>query len=261
MRFSANIGFLYAELALPERIRAAKRDGFDVVECHFPYAVPVAEMRGALEETGLTMLGLNTRPGDVAAGDFGLAALAARVDEARAAVREAVEYGAAMGAGAVHVMAGKTDGGAAAEAAFRATLDEACDLAGAKGMGVLIEPINTRDVPGYHLHRLEHAGEIVAALGHGNLKIMFDCYHLQIMGGDLIRRFETVRGDVGHVQIAAVPDRGEPDAGELDYINILGAFAAAGWDRPVGAEYKPRLGQTSAGLGWLNRFRAALGHS
>lgn len=258
MQFSANIGFLYADLALPERIRAAKRDGFDAVECHFPYDIPVADMRAALEETGLAMLGLNTRPGHVAAGDFGLAALAGRAEEARAAVREAVAYGAAMSAGAVHVMAGKTDGGALAEAAFRATLDEACDLAGAAGMAVLIEPINTRDVPGYHLHRLDHAGEILAALGHSNLKIMFDCYHLQIMGGDVIRRFEAVRALVGHVQIAAVPDRGEPDAGELDYINILKALRAAGWGSPVGAEYKPRSGQTVDGLDWLSQFRAAL---
>lgn len=183
MKFSANIGFLYTELPLPERIRAAKRDGFDAVECHFPYDVPEAEMKGALDETGFAMLGLNTVPGDVAGGDFGLAALAGRRDEAAAAVKQAVDYGAAIGAQNVHVMAGRTDGGAAAEAAYRETLSLACDLAREKGMGVLIEPINHRDVAGYHLSRVEHAAEIIEALGQDNLRIMFDCYHTQIMQG------------------------------------------------------------------------------
>lgn len=258
MLFSANIGFLYTDLPLPDRIRAAKRAGFDAVECHFPYDVPVAEMRAALDETGLPMLGLNTVPGNPAAGDFGLAALPDRAEEAAAAVRQAVEYGAAMGAANVHVMAGRTDGGAAAEQAYRATLGLACDLAAEKGMTVLIEPINRRDVAGYHLAHVEQAAETIAALGRDNLRIMFDCYHTQIMQGDLIRRFQTHLPLVGHVQIAAVPDRGEPDGGEICFERLLAAFATAGWEAPVGAEYKPRGGDTEAGLGWLAPLRAAL---
>ncbi|WP_417724031.1 hydroxypyruvate isomerase family protein [Salipiger sp.] len=258
MLFSANIGFLYTELPIPDRIRAAKRDGFDAVECHFPYDVPAAEVKAALEETGLAMLGLNTVPGNTAAGDFGLAALAGREDEARAAVEQAVEYGAAIGAANVHVMAGRTDGGAAAEAAYRATLAHACDLAAMKGMAVLIEPINLRDAWGYHLSRVEHAAEIVEALGRDNLRIMFDCYHTQIMQGDLSLRFLAHREVIGHVQIAAVPDRGEPDGGEICFERLLGGFAEAGWSAPVGAEYKPRGGSTAGGLGWLGPMRAAL---
>ncbi|ANT60808.1 isomerase [Salipiger sp. CCB-MM3] len=258
MKFSANIGFLYTELPLPERIRAAKRDGFDAVECHFPYDVPEAEMKAALDETGFAMLGLNTVPGDVAGGDFGLAALAGRRDEAAAAVKQAVDYGAAIGAQNVHVMAGRTDGGAAAEAAYRETLSLACELAGEKGMGVLIEPINHRDVAGYHLSRVEHAAEIIEALGKDNLRIMFDCYHTQIMQGDLLMRFKAHQPLVGHVQIAAVPDRGEPDGGEICFERLLAGFAEAGWAAPVGAEYKPRGGDTKAGLGWLAPLRAAL---
>ena len=147
MRISANLGFLYTDLPLPDRIRAAKRDGFDAVECHFPYDTPVAETRAALDETGLPMLSLNTAPGRPGTGDFGLAALPGRAEEARAAVAQAVAYGAAVGAGWVHVMAGKSAGAAGAEEAFRATLSLACDLAAAQGMGVLIEPLNPRDVP------------------------------------------------------------------------------------------------------------------
>ncbi|WP_226624391.1 hydroxypyruvate isomerase family protein [Alloyangia pacifica] len=258
MKFSANIGFLYTELPLPERIRAAARDGFDAVECHFPYDVPPEEMKAALDETGFDMLGLNTVPGDVAAGDFGLAALLERREDAAAAVRQAVAYGEAIGARNVHVMAGRTDGGAEAEATYRETLALACDLAGAAGMGVLIEPINHRDVAGYHLSRVEHAAEIVAAMGRDNLRIMFDCYHTQIMQGDLTARFKAHLPMIGHVQIAAVPDRGEPDGGEICFERLLASFAEVGWAAPVGAEYKPRGGDTAAGLGWLAPLRAAL---
>ncbi|MBN9887887.1 hydroxypyruvate isomerase family protein [Salipiger abyssi] len=258
MRISANLGFLYSDLPLPARIRAAARDGFDAVECHFPYDIPAAALRAALNETGLEMLALNTAPGDLAAGEFGLAALPGRRDDARAAVAQAVAYGAEIGAAHVHVMAGRSGGGDGAEAAFRETLAHACDLAAAQGMGVLIEPINRRDVPGYHLHSVEQAAETVVALGRDNLRIIFDCYHAQIEGGDLIRRFEAHLPLIGHVQIAAVPDRGEPDGGEICYERLLPAFRAAGYRSAVGAEYRPRGGDTRAGLGWLPRLRAAL---
>jgi hydroxypyruvate isomerase len=256
MQFSANLGFLFTELPLPEAIRAAKDAGFDAVECHFPYAVAAEEVKAALDETGLPMLGLNTVPGDLAAGDFGLAALPGREAEARAAIEQAVTYAARIGAANVHVMAGKTDGGAAAEETFRENLRFACDRAGAHGIGVLIEPINHRDVPGYHLSRVEHAAGIIADLGQGNLRLMFDCYHTQIMQGDLTRRIEAHLPLIGHIQIAAVPDRGEPDAGEVNYPELLKSIAGFGYALPIGAEYKPRGASTAAGLDWLERFKA-----
>jgi hydroxypyruvate isomerase len=256
MQFSANLGFLFTEMPLPEAVRAAKDAGFDAVECHFPYAVPAGEVKAALDESGLPMLGLNTVPGDLAAGDFGLAALPGREAEARAAIEQAVTYAAEIGAANVHVMAGKTDGGAAAEETFRDNLRFACDRAAAHGIGILIEPINHRDVPGYHLSRVEHAAEIIADLGQGNLRLMFDCYHTQIMQGDLTRRIEAHLPLIGHIQIAAVPDRGEPDAGEVNYPELLKSIAAFGYARPIGAEYKPRGASTAAGLGWLERFKA-----
>ncbi|EEX14418.1 hydroxypyruvate isomerase [Citreicella sp. SE45] len=258
MQISANLGFLYTELPLPDRIRAAKADGFDAVECHFPYDTPAAALRDALNETGLRIVSLNTVPGDIAAGEFGLAALPGREAEAQAAVRQAVSYGAAIGAGAVHVMAGRPQGALKSGGCFRATLGLACDLAAAEGMTVLIEPINSRDAPGYHLSLIEAAAETLAAVGRDNLKILFDCYHLQIMQGDLTRRFADHLPDIGHVQIAAVPDRGEPDGGELCYERLLKGFAQAGYAGAVGAEYRPRGGDTSAGLGWLPGLRAAV---
>lgn len=254
MRFSANLGFLFTDRPLPEAIHAAAQAGFAAVECHFPYDYAAAEVRAALEETGLPMLGLNTWPGDRAAGDFGLAAVAGREDEARAAIRQAVDYAQAIGAGAVHVMAGCTDGGAEAEAVFRSNLAYACDLAAPVGLMILIEPINQRDVPGYHLSSTAHAASVISALRRDNLRMMFDCYHLQIMGGDLLRRFARYQPIIGHVQFAGVPDRGAPDQGEVDYGWLLPQIAALGWPGPFGAEYRPGEAGTEASLGWLTRF-------
>ena len=255
MRYSANLGFLFTDLPLPQAIHAAKDAGFDAVECHFPYDVPAADVATALQETGLAMLGLNTWPGDKAAGDFGLAALTGREDEARAAIAQALDYAIATGTKAVHVMAGRTDGGKRAEATFRANLAHACDLAAAHGITILIEPINTRDVQGYHLSRTDHAQQIIAALGKPNLKLMFDCYHMQIMQGDLATHLRALLPVIGHVQIAAVPDRGEPDQGEVDYRWLMAHLGGLGYSSFIGAEYRPRA-DTLSGLGWLNRFRA-----
>jgi 2-dehydrotetronate isomerase len=255
MRYSANLGFLFTDLPLPQAIHAAKQAGFDAVECHFPYDVTAADVAAALQQTGLTMLGLNTWPGDKAAGDFGLAALPGREDEARAAIAQAIDYAVATGTKAIHVMAGRTDGGDAAEATFRANLAHACDLTAPHGITILIEPINTRDVQHYHLSRTDHALAIITALNRPNLKLMFDCYHMQIMQGDLATHLRDLLPVIGHIQIAAVPDRGEPDMGEVDYRWLMGHIAALGYNTPIGAEYRPRNG-TTAGLGWLAQFRA-----
>lgn len=244
MKLSANLGFLWRDLSLPDAIRAAKRAGFDAVECHFPYDVPVEEVNEALAETGLPMIGLNTWKGGES--EFGLAALPGREADARAAIDQAVDYARAIGCRNIHVMAGKS--GPEGEAAFRANLGYACEQAG--DITILIEPINDRDVPGYHLSTLEQAAEIVAKLGHPNLKIMADCYHVQIMGGDLVRRLQEHLAMIGHIQFAAVPSRGRPDAGELDYPWIADALTAMGYDGYLGAEYRPD-GATDESLGWM----------
>lgn len=256
MKISANLGLLYADRALPDAIRAAGHDGFDAVECHFPYAANPAEVSAALHEAGLGMVGLNTSPGDTNRGDFGLAALPARVADGRKAIDQAIAYAAEIKARNVHVMAGVTDGSAKADEVFRRNLSYACDIAGPHGVGVLIEPINHRNVPGYHLSAVEHAADIIQDLGVKNLRLMFDCYHVQIMQGDLIRRLETYLPVIGHVQIAAVPDRGEPNAGEVNYCEILKALSAMGYAAPVGAEYVPRQGSSAGDLDWLAEFQA-----
>lgn len=261
MRFSANLGFLFTDRPLADAVRAAAAAGFDAVECHFPYAEDAGEVRAALTESGLEMLGLNTWPGDRTAGDFGLCALPDRVSEARAAIDQAMDYAAAIGAKAVHVMAGRSgddpDQRLAADAVFRDNLAYACDRASKvrADLTVLIEPLNLRDVAGYHLTDLDHGAELIAAVGAPNLRLMFDSYHVQIMGGDLTTRFARHRDLIGHVQIAAVPDRGEPDAGEVDLFWLCSWLHAEGWTSPVGAEYRPRSGTTESSLSWLNRFQ------
>jgi hydroxypyruvate isomerase len=258
LRFSANLGFLWRELPLLERVRRAKASGFDAVELHFPYDVPAEGLRDCLAEVNLPVIGINAPPGDMAAGDFGLAAIPGREAEARASIDQALRYAEAIGAGAVHVLAGKPDAAIRAKArkTFLDALDYAAGRAEQAGITILMEPLNARDVPGYFLSTSEHAAEIAAELGRKNLKIMFDCYHVQIAEGDLTKRLERLLPVVGHVQIAAVPSRAEPDEGEIAYDRLLPTFEALGYSGYIGAEYTPRS-TVEEGLAWLRAFRAA----
>ena len=253
LRFSANLGFLWQELSLPDAIRAAKAAGFDAVECHFPYDTPAESVRQALTETGLPMLGLNTTRGRVETGDNGLAAVPGREDEARRAIDQAIDYAAAIGAQNIHVMAGKSKGEEAHDT-FIANLRHACERAGKVGATILIEPLNHRDAPGYFLQTTDQALDIISAVGAQNIKLMFDCYHVQIMQGDLTHRLQAHLDAIGHIQIAAVPDRHEPDHGEIDYGYVLRFLEKLGYDRPIGAEYRPAT-TTEGGLSWLQAYR------
>ncbi|WP_299624382.1 TIM barrel protein [uncultured Tateyamaria sp.] len=246
-RFSANLGFLWTDRALPDAIRAAKAAGFDAVECHWPYDVSADAVRAALDDTGLPMLGLNTRRGDVAAGENGLCALPGREAEARAAIDEALDYARVVKVGAVHVMAGFASGSAARET-FVENLRYACGAAGDRT--ILIEPLNRHDAPGYYLQTTDQAAQIIAEVNAPNLKLMFDCYHVGRNEGDVITRLGALKTQIGHIQFASVPERAAPDQGELNYAAIFAAIDQMGWDAPLGAEYKPG-GDTDATLGWM----------
>jgi len=243
MRFSANLGFLWTDRPLPEAIRAAAGAGFDAVECHWPFDTPPDRVRAALTDTGLPMLALNTRPGN----SFGLAALPGPA--ARAAIDEALDYAAAIGAGAVHVMAGM--GGDLG--IFADNLHHACARAAPLGLTVLIEPLNPHDAPGYTLATLDQASALIDRLNHPALKILFDCYHIARIDGPaaVAARFAALRDRIGHVQFAAVPDRGAPDHGDLDYATLLPSLD---WPGYFGAEYRP-AGQTDDSLVWLKTLR------
>ena len=252
MKFSANLGFLWADRPLPDAIRAAKMAGFDAVECHWPYDAPAAETKAALGETGLSMLGLNTRRGNVSIGENGLAALPGRQADARSAIDEALAYASAISASSVHVMAGNSSGPRARQA-FCDNLAYACDAAGEK-VQILIEPLNAYNAPGYFLNGTALAADIIREVGKPNLRLMFDFYHIQILEGDVSRRFEALLPLIGHVQIASVPDRGKPDHGEIDYSYILRQVSLLGWAHPIGAEYLPELG-ADPDLSWLDKHR------
>jgi hydroxypyruvate isomerase len=247
MQFSANLGFLWTDRPLPDAIRAAKTAGFDAVECHWPYQTPAEEVRAALTETGLPMLGLNTRRGDVAGGENGLTALPGRDADARGAIDEALEYAVAIGAEAVHVMAGFANG-AEAHDTFVRNLRYACDRA--EGLKLLIEPLNRHDAPGYFLKTTDQARGIMEEIGSPHLKLMFDCYHVGRTEGDVTARLADLLPVIGHIQFAGVPARGRPDEGELDYRYVFRRISDLGWSVPLGAEYKPG-GPTDDTLDWM----------
>ena len=251
-RFSANLGFLWADLPIVDAIHAAHAAGFDAVECHWPYAHDPADVKAMLDETGLAMLCLNTLRGDVAGGDNGLAALPGREDEARVAIDRAIAYAGAINTPNIHVMAGFAEG-VRAEASFIDNLRHA--TAAAPDITFLIEPLNHHDAPGYFLNHTDQARRMIESVGASNLKLMFDCYHVQILEGDLTRRLRANLDITGHIQFAGVPSRGRPDEGEIDYRHVFAHIAEIGYDAPLGAEYKPEGGDTDASLGWMRTLR------
>ncbi|MCL4111203.1 UNVERIFIED_CONTAM: hypothetical protein GTU68_043116 [Idotea baltica] len=253
-KFSANLGFLWTELDLCNAVKAAKKAGFDAVECHFPFSTPTEDLIKTLEETGLEMLSLNTAPGDISAGEFGLNALPNRVDEAQTAIKQAIDYASVIGTTKVHVMSGTAPATNEAMAVFMSNLKYAAELAQPLGIDILIEPINRRDVPDYFLADLTTAVKIIDQLGYENIKIMFDCYHIQIIHGEIKPLLKKHIDLIGHIQFASVPQRHEPDEGDIDYAELFKWLDELAYDGYIGAEYKPR-GTTDEGLGWMDRFR------
>ena len=275
-KFAANLSMLYNELPFLDRFEAAARDGFLGVECLFPYAWSAQEMAARLQGNGLRQVLLNAPPGgtdaasSVAAWDSGLrgtACVRGREAEFRQGVEMALAYAETLDCPRIHLMAGLVPTGVerdAVRATYVTNLRWAAAQAAQAGRGVLIEPINARDMPRYFLNRQDHAHEIVAEVGAPNLQVQMDLYHCQIVEGDGATKLRQYlpTGRVGHIQIAGVPERHEPDSGELNDRYLLGVLdtvaAQCGWDGWVGCEYRPRRGAvpggTSDGLGWMAHF-------
>jgi hydroxypyruvate isomerase len=252
-RFAANLGYLFTERPLLERFGAAAAAGFSAVELQFPYSVPASAVKAELERHGLTQLGINTALGRE--GEFGLAAMPGRERDWEATFRQALDYIVTIGGRAIHCLAGAVppEQRPAAERVFIRNIAHAAAEAAKADITILIEPINPRDRPNYFLNRVEHAADIVAKIGAPNVRIQFDFYHVQIVGGDLIRRLEAHFPLVGHVQIAAVPTRAEPDEGEVNYPEIFAVLDRLGYAGFVACEYRPR-GRTEDGLGWARPY-------
>jgi hydroxypyruvate isomerase len=253
-RFAANLGYLFTDRALLERIDAAAACGFKAIELQFPYDVPASAVKAAIERNKLTMLGVNTPPGE-RDGEFGLAAVPGREKDWQVLFGRALDYITAIGGSAVHCLAGKVapEKRPAAERVYIDNLQRAADLAAAKNITLLIEPINPRDRPNYFLNHIEHAADIIAKAGRANIRMQFDFYHAQIVGGDLIHRLEKYLPVVGHLQCAAVPSRHEPDEGEINYKAVFEAVDRHGYKGWIGCEYRPRA-RTEEGLGWAKAY-------
>lgn len=263
-RFAANLSMMYAEHAFPDRFAAAARDGFQAVEFMFPYEWKREDLAARLRDAGVVNVLMNAPPGDWAAGERGLAALPGRTDAFRRSIDAALEYAEAFACPRIHVMAGIAPPGAdraACLAVYRDNLAWAAGQAHSAGRTLLIEPINTRDMPGYLLNYQQDAHDIVTDIASPHLKVQMDLYHCQIMEGDLTTRLRALlpTGRVGHLQIAGVPDRHEPDLGEVNYAYLFDVIddvsTASGWDGWIGAEYRPKhgaqAGGTTRGLEWV----------
>lgn len=248
--FAANLSMMFTERPFLERFDAAAAAGFRAVEFLFPYEFPAAQIRGALDRAGLTMALYNTFPGDWDAGERGMASLVDRQGEFRDSINRALDYAEVLAPGRIHVMAGLATG-PEARSCYIENLAWAAEAAGNRQL--CIEPINSRDIPGYHVSTSADALTVLDTVEAANLGLQFDLYHAQIMEGDLTRRLEALMPRITHMQIAGVPDRHEPDCGEVNYPALFATMDRLGYDGFVGCEYRPK-GRTEDGLGW---FRAA----
>ncbi|NRD81915.1 hydroxypyruvate isomerase family protein [Burkholderia pseudomallei] len=252
-RFAANLTMMYNEHAFLERFAAAARDGFKAVEYLFPYEFPAAELKARLDAHGLVQALFNAPPGDWAAGERGIASLPGREDEFRRAIDTALDYARVIGNDTLHVMASliaPTQDRARHRDVYLRNLAHAAEAARAQNVTIVIEPINPRDMPGFFLNRQDDAQAICREVGAPNLLVQFDCYHCQIVEGDLAMKLKRDIAGIGHIQIAGVPQRHEPDVGEIHYPYLFELIDALGYDGWIGCEYRPKAG-TSEGLGWL----------
>lgn len=245
--FSANMGFLWTELAFLDRIRQAADNGFAAVEFHDEaQGCDRAALKQTLAATGLPVVGLNVANG----GTNGCAAIAEQADRARRDIADAIEVAEDIGAGAVHVMAGLIEDTPGSRQAYKDALGYAL---GRTDRVILIEPLSRMAAPGYFLSTVDQAAGVIAEIGNPQLKILFDCFHVHNEGGDVAGQFRRHADLVGHVQIASAPDRNEPGSGVLDYEVLLPAFRDAGYRGSIGCEYRP-AGTTEDGLGWRDAF-------
>jgi len=258
-RFAANLSMMYNEVPFLERFAAAAADGFEAVEYLFPYEYPPEEIAARLQAHGLVQALFNLPPGDWAAGDRGMACHPGREAQFAQSVQDALPYAQATGCRHLHAMAGLLPQGVTpqqARATYVANLRAATHALAPHDITLLIEPINTRNMPGYFLNFQQQAHDVLADVGAANLKVQMDFYHCQIMEGDLAKRLQRHIGGVGHVQVAGVPDRHEPDSGEVAYGYLFDQLDALGYKGWIGCEYIP-AGSTSAGLGWLRDYQRA----
>ncbi len=248
-RFAANLSLLFTELPFLERFEAASRAGFKGVEFLFPYDFAVGELRARLDDHGLQLVLFNLPPGDWDAGERGLAAVAGREDEFSRGVDQALDFANELGCGRLHAMAGLKPHGAH-RATYIENLGMACERAKPCGVDILIEPINTKDFPGYFLNNTFEAARVIEEVGASNLGLQFDLYHRFLMEGEVEQGLKDFAHLARHYQVAGPPDRGEPFPSDMDCANLFQMIDRSGFNGWIGCEYKPRAG-TLSGLQWI----------
>ncbi|MDO8768845.1 MAG: hydroxypyruvate isomerase family protein [Burkholderiaceae bacterium] len=271
-KFAANLSMMYPELPFLDRFEAAAKDGFKAVEFLFPYAYAPQELAARLKTNGLQQVLFNLPPGgtdaasiDAAwnAGTRGIACIPGRESELLAGAALALRYAEALDCPRLHMMAGLVPADQNKlnlRETYVNNAQSASKLAARQGINLLLEPINTRDIPGFFLNRQDDAHALIAQIGQPNVKVQMDLYHCQIVEGDVAMKIRQYlpTGNVGHFQIAGVPERQEPDVGEMNYPYLFDLIDSLGYDGWIGCEYKPRLGGqpqgTSNGLGWLQPY-------
>ncbi|AZO09638.1 MULTISPECIES: 2-oxo-tetronate isomerase [unclassified Mesorhizobium] len=253
--FAANLTMMFNEWSFLDRFDAAAEAGFSAVEYLFPYDFKPEDIQDRLVRNGLTQALFNMPPGDWAAGERGLASLSGRFDDVAAGVTRALAYAEATGVKNIHLMAGLADAGdPQARFNYRRAVEHAADRLAERGLNLLLEPINGRNMPGYFLNDFNAAAQWIGELGLANVKLQFDIYHCQIIHGDVTTRLRTLMPISGHVQIASVPSRQEPDSEELNYPFLFAELDRLGYRGYVGCEYLPR-GRTTDGLGWFEPYK------
>jgi len=256
-KFAANLSMMFNEAPFLDRFAAARDAGFQAVEYLFPYDYEPDVVAAKLRENRLENVLFNMPPGNWAAGERGIASVPGREEEFRAGVRKALDYAERLGVKRLHAMAGIPPA-EASPASCRATLIENLKYAAGelapRGITLLLEAINTRDIPGFFVTTQAESFAICSAVDAPNLKMQMDCYHMQVMEGDLAKKLKHYAPHCGHIQIAGAPERNEPDTGEVRYEYIFRLLDDMGYQGWIGCEYRP-AGATVAGLGWFQPFR------
>ena len=256
-RFAANLSMMFTELPFLDRFEAAAKAGFKGIEFLFPYEFPAGEIAARLKANGLTQVLFNLSPGDWSKGERGLTALSGREAEFEAAAKQALAYAEALACPRLHAMAGLVHQGAQ-RSVYLKNLKKLTKMAARAGVEILIEPINTRDIPGFLLSRTSEARAVIFEVGEPNVGLQFDLYHRQVMEGDVAMAIREYAVLARHYQLANPPDRGEPDDGELNYRYLFRLIDETGFRGWIGCEYKPRTG-TLEGLKWLEHCGVTLG--
>jgi len=255
-KFAANLSFMFTEVPFGDRFEAAAKAGFRAVEFLNPFELPKDDLVARLKGNGLTQALFNMAHGDFAKGERGMSALPGREAEFEKAVAAALEYAEATGCKRLFAMAGLLHHGAN-RATYVRNLRTAAKMLAGSGIDVIIEPINTRDIPGYFLNKTGDARSIIHEVGEPNVGLQFDLYHRQIMEGDVAMAIAEFAPLARHYQIASPPDRGEPDVGEMNYAYLFKLIDETGYNGWIGCEYKPR-GATIDGLKWTKALGVTL---